>query len=186
MKIIETGFPDLVVVEPKVFKDDRGYFFESYSHKTFSENGIDTVFCQDNQAKSSVGVIRGLHYQLPPFAQTKLLRVVEGAILDVVVDLRKGSPTFGRYFSVELTAENFLQLFVPKGFAHGYSVLSDICIVQYKCDSYYAPHAEAGVNLFDPKLDIDWKIPHEKAIISPKDRIWPMLDVAVHDFEYEG
>lgn len=184
MKVIETGFPGLVVIEPKVFKDDRGYFFESYNHRTFSENSVTHLFIQDNQAKSSYGVIRGLHYQQEPHAQTKLLRVIEGAILDVVVDLRKGSPTYGRYYSIELTSENFLQLLVPKGFAHGYSVLSETCIVQYKCDDYYYPQSEAGINLFDPKLNIDWRIPQDKAVISPKDKIWPMFDLAVHDFRY--
>ncbi len=184
MKIIETGFPGLLVIEPRVFKDDRGYFYESYNQKRFSENGINHLFIQDNQAKSSYGVIRGLHYQMEPHAQTKLLRVVEGAILDAVVDLRKGSPTYGRYFGIELSAENFLQLLVPKGFAHGYGVLSETCIVQYKCDSYYNPQAEGGINIFDPNLNIDWKIPQEKAVISPKDKIWPMFDVAVHDFTF--
>jgi dTDP-4-dehydrorhamnose 3,5-epimerase len=184
MKVIETGFPGLVVIEPKVFKDDRGYFYESFSHKIFSDKGISHEFVQDNQAKSGYGVIRGLHYQMNPYAQTKLLRVIEGAILDVVVDLRKGSPTYGRYFSVELSAENFLQILVPKGFAHGYSVLSETCIVQYKCDEYYNPQSEGGINIFDPKLDIDWRIPQEKAVISPKDKIWPMFDLAVHDFRF--
>ena len=182
MQIIKTDFPNLLVIEPKVFKDDRGYFYESYNHREFSDNGINNLFIQDNQAKSSYGVIRGLHYQLAPYAQSKLLRVVEGAILDVVVDLRKGSPTYGRYFSIELTSDNFLQIFVPKGFAHGYSVLSETCIVQYKCDDYYNPQFEAGVNIFDPKLNIDWKVPTDKAIISNKDKVWPMFDLAIHDF----
>lgn len=184
MKVIKTDFPDLYIIEPKVYKDDRGYFYESYRHNALLDSGIDITFKQDNQAKSSYGVIRGLHYQLAPYAQTKLLRVVEGAILDVVVDLRKGSPTYRKYFSIELSSENFLQLLVPRGFAHGYSVLSDTCVVQYKCDQYYNPQAESGVNLFDPQLDIDWKIEPSKAILSAKDRIWPMLDLAVHDFKY--
>ena len=182
MNIIETGFQGLMVLEPKVFKDDRGYFYESYNAKTLDQHNINYKFIQDNQAKSSYGVIRGLHYQLPPYAQTKLIRVIEGIILDVVVDLRKDMPTFGKYFSIELTADNFMQLLIPKGFAHGYSVLSDTCIVQYKCDHYYYPQSEAGINMFDPKLSIDWKIPMEKSLISAKDKIWPMFDLAVYDF----
>ena len=182
MKITETGIRDLLIIEPKVFEDTRGYFFESYNSKTMAQSNINCNFVQDNQAQSLYGVIRGLHYQKEPFAQTKLIRVVEGAILDVAVDLRKNSATYGKTFSIELTSKNFRQLLIPKGFAHGYSVLSDICTVQYKCDNYYNPPSEAGINVFDPQLNIDWKIPKEKATISPKDRNWQMFDRSEHGF----
>lgn len=184
MKIRETGLPGLVVIEPRVFADDRGYFFESYNQRQFAEAGIDAVFVQDNQARSTRGVVRGLHYQLPPHAQSKLLRCSQGSIIDTVVDLRRGSPTYGRAYSINLTEDNFLQLFIPKGFAHGYSVLSETCIVQYKCDALYEPRSEAGINPFDARLDIDWGVEPQQAIVSPKDRIWPMFEVAVHDFRF--
>lgn len=182
MNITETGFEGLLVLEPKVFKDDRGYFYESYNEKELNQRNINYRFTQDNQAKSSYGVVRGLHYQLPPHAQTKLIRAVEGSILDVVVDLRKNSPTFGKYYSIKLTADNFKQLLIPKGFAHGYSVLSETCTVQYKCDNYYVPKSEAGINILDPKLCIDWKIEIEKAVISAKDKIWPIFELAIFEF----
>jgi len=176
MKITETGFEGLLIIEPKVFSDDRGYFFESYNSKILLENNINYSFVQDNQAKSSYGVIRGLHYQIAPYAQTKLIRVIEGEILDIVLDIRKDSATFGKTFGIKLTSQNFNQLLVPKGFAHGYSVLSEICIVQYKCDNFYHQKSEAGINIFDSGLNIDWKIPQERAIISQKDKIWPMFN----------
>lgn len=178
MNIINTPIEGLFIIEPKVFEDPRGYFYESYSAQKLKEYGIDTVFVQDNQSKSSYGVIRGLHYQLPPYAQTKLVRAVEGAIFDVAVDLRKGSPTFGEWFGVELSAENKKQLYVPKGFAHGFSVLSEITVVQYKCDDYYHPECEGGINYNDSSLNIDWKIPVDKALVSTKDNILPSIDNA--------
>ncbi|HON17781.1 MAG TPA: dTDP-4-dehydrorhamnose 3,5-epimerase [Salinivirgaceae bacterium] len=185
MNVRQTNFPGLLIIEPNVFKDHRGYFFESYSHRKFEENGISTRFVQDNQAKSVYGVVRGLHYQQPPHAQAKLVRVTEGTILDVVIDLRVGSPTFGRYFSIELSADNFLALYIPKGFAHGYSVLSPTAVVTYKANDFYAPQAEAGINIFDPKINIDWKIPHEKLIVSDRDKIWPMFDTAPKPFVFD-
>ncbi|MEX0635316.1 MAG: dTDP-4-dehydrorhamnose 3,5-epimerase [Ferruginibacter sp.] len=183
MPFIKTDFPGLMIFEPKVFEDSRGYFFESYNENTCKEQGIDIQFVQDNQAKSSYGVIRGLHYQLAPFSQTKFIRVLTGAILDAVVDLRKGSPTFGKSFSIELNAENNLQLLVPKGFAHGYSVISQTAEVFYKCDAFYHKASEAGVLFSDPALNIDWKIPTEKQIISEKDLFHPMFVNSVHNFE---
>jgi dTDP-4-dehydrorhamnose 3,5-epimerase len=169
MKVIETGFTDLLLIEPKTFGDSRGYFFESYNEKTFAENRITIKFIQDNQSMSSFGVIRGLHFQKAPFAQSKLVRVLSGRILDVVVDIRKGSPTYGKHFSVELSAQNKKQLLVPKGFAHGFSVLSETAEVLYKCDEFYHKESEAGLLYNDPDLKIDWKIPADKAIISEKD-----------------
>ncbi len=184
MPFIKTDFTDLLIFEPKVFTDSRGYFFESYNQQAFSNNGVDIVFVQDNQAKSSYGVVRGLHYQLAPFAQTKLIRVLSGNIIDAVVDMRKGSSTFGKTFTIELSADNQLQLLVPKGFAHGYSVISETAEVFYKCDAFYNKEAEGGVNLKDASLDIDWKIPEGKMIISDKDLIYPEFASAVNNFEY--
>ncbi|MGZ8539710.1 MAG: dTDP-4-dehydrorhamnose 3,5-epimerase, partial [Chitinophagaceae bacterium] len=159
MPFIPTKIPGLRVFEPKVFADSRGYFFESYNANIFRQEGIDIVFVQDNQSSSAYGVIRGLHYQLNPNAQTKLVRVLSGSILDVAVDMRKGSPTFGKSFTVELSAENKKQLFVPKGFAHGFSVLSEKAEVLYKCDGFYNKESEGGIRFDDPSLNIDWKIP---------------------------
>jgi len=178
MRLIETTIPDLFVIEPKVFEDPRGYFFESYNLKVLSDNGINQVFIQDNESKSCKNVLRGLHYQLAPFAQSKLIRVIEGKILDVAVDIRKGSPTYGKHFSLELTSKNRLQLFVPKGFAHGFSVLSESAIVVYKCDSFYNSEAERGILFNDPELNIDWKINLDNAIISAKDKVNPPLSIA--------
>ena len=178
MKVVSTDIEGVFVIEPRVFEDPRGYFFESYSATKLQESGINTVFVQDNQSKSSYGVIRGLHYQLPPHAQTKLVRAVAGTILDVAVDLRKDSPTFGKWVGVELSAENKKQLYIPHGFAHGFSVLSETAIVQYKCDEYYHPEAEGGVVYNDPTLNIDWKIPADQAIISEKDAVMPTLENA--------
>ena len=176
MKIKETYIPGLLVVEPQVFGDSRGYFFESFNAAKFAEQtGIDTQFVQDNESRSSYGVVRGLHMQLPPHAQAKLVRVVEGRVLDVAVDLRKDSPTFGKHFAIELTGENHLQVYIPKGFAHGFSVLSETAVFQYKCDGYYAPASEAAIAWNDPDLAIDWKLPIEAVVLSDKDRNHPSL-----------
>lgn len=184
MRLIETTIPDLYIVEPKVFEDSRGYFFENFSQRVFVENGIDISFVQDNESKSTKGVLRGLHYQLAPYAQTKLVRVISGSILDVVVDIRQGSPTFGKHFTLELSGENKLQLFIPKGFAHGFSVLSDEVIVNYKCDNFYQPEAERGILYNDPELNIDWKIDLEQAIVSAKDKVNPSFSKAEMNFIY--
>jgi dTDP-4-dehydrorhamnose 3,5-epimerase len=184
MKLIETGISGLVVLEPKVFKDDRGYFFESYNSQKLADLGITNIFVQDNQSKSSYGVLRGLHYQLNPHAQTKLVRVLDGSIFDVAVDIRKGSPTFGKHFGIELSSENNLQLYIPKGFAHGFSVLSNTAVVMYKCDSLYNPQSERGVRFDDPALGIDWRIPVKDAILSPKDIANPLLKDAEINFTF--
>jgi dTDP-4-dehydrorhamnose 3,5-epimerase len=176
MAFIKTTFPGLMIFEPVVYKDSRGYFFESYNKKTFSGDDIEILFIQDNQASSAFGVIRGLHYQADPYAQTKLIRVLSGTILDVAVDIRHGSPTCGKAFSIELSAENKKQLLIPKGFAHGYSVLSQTAEVFYKCDQYYHKESEGGIAYNDKALDIDWKIPKEKAIISEKDYSHPPFE----------
>lgn len=171
MTFIETGIPGLFVVEPKMFADDRGYFFESYNEGVFAAAGIACRFVQDNQSLSRYGVVRGLHCQRDGFAQAKLVRVLRGAILDVVVDIRAGSPAFGKHFSVELTGENNRQLFVPRGFLHGFSVLSETAVVHYKCDNAYNREAEAGVRYDDPVLAIDWRIPAADICVSDKDRL---------------
>lgn len=173
MNFIQTDIKDVIIVEPKIFSDSRGYFFETYVEKKYIENGIKVDFIQDNESKSSYGVIRGLHYQTPPFAQSKLVRVISGKVLDVAVDIRKSSPTFGKYVAVELSDENKRQLFIPVGFAHGFAVLSDEVIFAYKCDNYYNPSSERGIKFDDDFLSIDWKIPKEKMIISDKDRLLP-------------
>lgn len=170
MNIIKTFIDGVLILEPNLFKDTRGYFFEAFNQKEFEENVCRTIFVQDNESKSSYGVVRGLHFQKPPFAQSKLVRVVKGSVLDVAVDIRKGSPTFGQYVSVELTDENHRQLFIPRGFAHGFSVLSKEVIFQYKCDNYYAPQCEGAIAWDDPELGIDWKIPMNKMILSEKDK----------------
>ena len=170
MKIIKTDIPDLLIVEPEVFGDNRGYFFESFSQRKFEEaTGVKVDFVQDNESLSAYGVVRGLHFQKPPHEQAKLVRVVRGKVLDVALDLRPDSPTYGRYEAVELSGENHRQLFIPKGFAHGFSVLSDEAVFQYKCDDYYAPECEDGIAYDDPDLDINWHIPSEKMVISAKD-----------------
>ena len=169
MEAIKTDIEGVYIIEPKVFKDQRGYFFESYNKLSLESLGIDYTFVQDNQSKSSYGVIRGLHFQKPPHAQTKLLRVVEGKIIDVAVDIRKGSPTYGKHVAVELSAENFRQLLIPAGFAHGFSVLSETAIVQYKCTDYYHPETEGGIMFNDSDIDIDWGIPLDEAVVSDKD-----------------
>jgi len=175
MKVSETGIKDLLVLEPRVFKDPRGFFCESYHKERLEGFGVQNVFIQDNQSRSSFGVVRGLHYQKEPYAQAKLVRVTEGVIFDVAVDLRSGSPTYGEWFGLEITAENFLQLMIPAGFAHGFSVLSDHATLIYKCDQYYHPESETGIRFDDPDLRIDWKIDPDKVIVSEKDRILPYL-----------
>lgn len=170
MEIIKTNIEGVVIIEPRIFKDDRGYFFESYSERDFNEQVREVKFVQDNESKSSYGVLRGLHFQKPPYAQSKLVRVIKGAVLDVAVDIRKGSPTFGQHVAVELTAENHRQLFIPRGFAHGFSVLSDEVLFQYKCDNFYAPQSEGALAWDDPDLNIDWRIPADKVILSEKDK----------------
>lgn len=170
MKIETTPIDGLLVLEPAVFQDERGYFFESYQFKRYKEAGIKTDFIQDNESKSVRGVIRGLHYQLNPFSQAKLVHVIEGSVFDVAVDLRKNSSTFGKWFGLELNAENKKQFYIPRGFAHGFSVLSDTAIFSYKCDNYYNPGAEQGILYNDPFLNIDWRIPESEALISEKDR----------------
>jgi len=184
MPFTKTPFEGLYVFDPVVFRDSRGYFFESYSERTWELEGISIAFIQDNQAKSSYGVVRGLHYQLNPHAQTKLVRVLCGSILDVVVDIRKGSPTYGKHFAIELTAENFKQLLVPQGFAHGYAVLSETAEVLYKCDAFYDKAAEAGISYNDPFLNIDWMIPTDKQIISEKDKHQPLFSECITNFEF--
>lgn len=184
MPFTPTTLPGLILIEPVVFKDSRGYFFESYNQRLFEENNIDISFVQDNQSRSEYGVIRGLHYQRPPYAQSKLIRVLTGAILDTVLDLRTGSPTYGETFSIELSAENKKQLFIPKGFAHGFSVISPIAEVIYKCDIYYNTNSERGILYNDPQLQIDWKIDPARAIISEKDKLLPLFNTYAGDFSF--
>jgi dTDP-4-dehydrorhamnose 3,5-epimerase len=185
MPFIKTQFPGLLVFEPKVFEDNRGYFFESYNQKLFADEGVPINFVQDNQAKSSFGVIRGLHYQLEPHAQTKLLRVLGGEIIDAVVDVRRNSPTYGKSYTILISAENKKQLLVPKGFAHGYSVISETAEVFYKCDEFYHRESEGGIAWNDPSLQIDWQIPADKIIVSDKDRVYPLLENATHNFVFK-
>ena len=175
MNVIKTDIEGVVIIEPKIFEDSRGYFFESFSQREFDEKIAPIVFLQDNESKSSYGVMRGLHFQKPPFTQSKLVRCVKGSVLDVAVDIRKGSPTYGKHVAVELTEDNHRQLFIPKGFAHGFAVLSDTAIFQYKCDDFYHPEADGGISILDKSLEIDWKIPTDKAILSDKDTKHPML-----------
>lgn len=175
MNVIKTDIDGLVIIEPRVFGDSRGYFFESFSERDFKREVADVDFVQDNESKSSYGVVRGLHFQRPPYAQAKLVRVVKGKVLDVAVDLRKGSPTFGHHVAVELSEDNHRQMFIPRGFAHGFSVLSDEVIFQYKCDNFYAPQSEGAVAWDDPDLGIDWGIPADKVLLSDKDRKHPRL-----------
>ena len=175
MNVIKTDIEGLVVLEPRVFGDSRGYFFESFNARTFEEAVGNVNFVQDNESKSSYGVVRGLHFQKPPHAQAKLVRVVKGKVMDVAVDLRKDSPTFGKYVAVELSEDNHRQMFIPRGFAHGFSVLSDEVVFQYKCDNYYAPESEGAVAWDDPDLDIDWRVPADKVLLSEKDKKHPFL-----------
>ena len=185
MAFTTTDFPGLLVYEPAVYPDDRGYFFESYNENVFHKQGLHFTFIQDNQSHSIYGVTRGLHYQLNPHAQTKLIRVLQGKVLDSVVDIRKGSPTYGKSYSIELSAENKKQLLVPKGFAHGFSVLSDTADVLYKCDSFYHKASEAGIIYNDPALLIDWKVPGANILISSKDLELPPLSQCQNNFQFE-
>ena len=169
INVIKTDIEGVVIIEPKVFGDSRGYFFESWSQKDFDELVRPIKFVQDNESMSTYGVMRGLHFQRPPFTQSKLVRCVKGAVLDVAVDIRKGSPTYGKHIAVELTEDNHRQFFVPRGFAHGFAVLSETAVFQYKCDNFYAPQADGGVSILDDSLGIDWHIPTYKAILSDKD-----------------
>jgi len=184
MPLIPTPFKGLYVIEPQVFNDSRGFFFESYNKKNFKDIGIETEFVQDNQSKSVYGVIRGLHYQAQPFAQAKLVSVNIGSVLDVVVDIRVGSPTYGKSYSINLTAENKKQLFIPRGFAHGFSVLSETAVFFYKCDNYYSKPSERGLAYNDLQLNIDWQIPADKAIISDKDLVLPKFSDIAKDFVF--
>ena len=185
MDFITTGFPGLMVIKPDVFSDPRGYFFESFSEKKLSEGGIPERFVQDNQSKSVYGVIRGLHYQLEPYAQAKLVRVLSGKIRDIVVDIRTGSPTFGKIYSFELSCENKLQFFVPKGFAHGFSVLSETAVVLYKADNYYTPAAERGIYYKDGFLSIDWGIKDTEEIVAARDNAFPGFREAEMNFTFD-
>lgn len=175
MEVIKTAIKDVVVIKPHLFEDARGYFFESFSQREFVEKVRPVHFVQDNESKSGIGVVRGLHFQMPPYAQSKLVRVIEGSVLDVAVDIRKGSPTYGQSVSVELTGDNHLQFFIPRGFAHGFAVLSKKAVFQYKCDNFYAPQSEGALAWDDPDLAIDWHLPCDKVLLSEKDRAHPFL-----------
>jgi len=181
-----TEISGLLIFEPAVFEDERGYFFESYNEELFRRQGVDIRFIQDNQSFSRHGVIRGLHYQLDPHAQAKLVRVIRGAILDVAVDIRRNSPTFGKHVSVELSADNKLQFLLPPGFAHGFSVLSETAEVAYKCDSFYSKESEAGIRFDDPEINIHWRVPTDNAIVSSKDLDLPMLAGCRNTFQFKG
>jgi dTDP-4-dehydrorhamnose 3,5-epimerase len=183
MEILETALEGVLIIEPRVFKDARGYFFESFSQREFDEKVRPIRFVQDNESMSTYGVVRGLHYQRMPYTQSKLVRCVKGRVLDVAVDIRRGSPTFGQHVAVELSEENHRQLFIPRGFAHGFSVLSDVAVFQYKCDNFYHPEADAGIQLMDEALGIDWRIPIEQAILSEKDIHHAKLCDVVLDFD---
>ena len=176
MNVIKTDIEGVVIIEPRVFSDARGYFFESYNKEVFDREVGRVDFVQDNESCSTRGVMRGLHFQRPPYAQAKLVRCVRGAVVDVAVDLRKGSPTYGRHVAVELTEENHRQFFIPRGFAHGFAVLSDVAVFQYKCDNYYHPEADGGISIVDPSLGIDWRMAIGEAILSDKDRRHPRLE----------
>ena len=184
MEVIKTEIDGVVIIEPRIFKDDRGYFYESFSQREFEEKVCRTTFVQDNQSKSSYGVLRGLHFQKPPYSQSKLVRCIKGAVLDVAVDIRKGSPTFGKYVAVELTEDNHRQFFVPRGFAHGFAVLSEEAIFQYKCDNFYNKESEGSVAWNDPQLAIDWRIPADKVILSEKDKLSKNIADADYLFDY--
>lgn len=184
MEVIQTNIKGVVIIEPRLFKDDRGYFFESYSERDFNKQVSEVHFVQDNESRSSYGVMRGLHFQRPPFTQSKLVRCVKGAVLDVAVDIRKGSPTYGQHVAVELTEDNHRQFFIPRGFAHGFAVLSPEAIFQYKCDNFYHPEADGGISILDTSLGIDWRIPTEHAILSEKDTKHPLLKDFDSPFEF--
>lgn len=175
MNVIKTPIEGVFILEPRIFNDARGYFFESFSAREFEEKVCRTTFVQDNESFSTYGVVRGLHFQKPPFTQSKLVRVIQGAVLDVAVDIRPGSPTYGQHIAVELTGDNHRQFFIPRGFAHGFAVLSETVLFQYKCDQFYAPQSEGGIAWNDPTLNIDWKIPADQVILSEKDTQYPLL-----------
>jgi len=186
MNFTKTKIPDVILIEPKVFGDDRGYFLETFRSNLFAQEiGIKTTFVQDNESRSTYGVLRGLHYQLPPHAQSKLVRVIEGKVLDVAVDIRKGSPTFGQHVTAELSAENKLQMFIPRGFAHGFVVLSETALFAYKVDNYYSPECDRGIQFNDPRLKIDWKVDQEQLQLSEKDKIQPLLKETSDLFDYQ-
>lgn len=186
MEVVKTEIEDVLLIKPRVFGDARGYFFESFNAREFAEKtGIQVNFVQDNESMSHYGVLRGLHYQQPPYAQSKLVRVVKGCVLDVAVDIRKGSPTFGHYVAVELSADNHHQFYLPKGIAHGFSVLSDEVIFQYKCDEFYEPQSEGAIAWDDPDLNIDWKLPVDKILLSEKDRHHPCLHDITSPFNHK-
>lgn len=185
MEVIKTDIEGVVIIEPRVLKDARGYFFESFSQREFEENVRKINFVQDNESMSSYGVMRGLHFQRPPFAQSKLVRCVKGAVLDVAVDIRKGSSTYGQHVAVKLTEDNHRQFFIPRGFAHGFAVLSDVAVFQYKCDNYYAPQADGGISILDSELGIDWHIPLDNAILSEKDTLHPCLSNFDSPFSFD-
>ena len=185
MEVIQTAIDGVVIIEPKVFKDQRGYFFESFSQREFEAKVRKINFVQDNESMSCYGVMRGLHFQRPPYTQSKLVRCVKGKVLDVAVDIRKGSPTYGQHVAVELSEDNHLQFFVPRGFAHGFAVLSDTAVFQYKCDNFYAPQADGGISIKDESLGIDWKIPTDMAILSEKDTLHSCLKDFDSPFSYD-
>ena len=185
MEVIKTAIDGVVIIEPKVFKDQRGYFFESFSQREFEAKVRKINFVQDNESMSSYGVMRGLHFQRPPYTQSKLVRCVKGKVLDVAVDIRKGSPTYGQHVAVELSEDNHRQFFVPRGFAHGFAVLTDTAVFQYKCDNFYAPQADGGISIKDESLGIDWKIPTDMAILSEKDTLHSCLKDFDSTFSYD-
>ena len=184
MEVIKTDIEGVVIIEPRIFKDDRGYFYESFSQREFEEKVCRTTFVQDNQSKSSYGVLRGLHFQKPPYCQSKLVRCIKGTVLDVAVDIRKGSPTFGKYVAVELSEENHRQFFVPRGFAHGFAVLTPEAVFQYKCDNFYNKESEGSIAWNDPQLGIDWRIPADKVLLSEKDKLSKNIADADYLFDY--
>ena len=184
MEVIKTEIDGVVIIKPRIFEDKRGYFFESFSQKEFDEKVCPVRFVQDNESKSCYGVMRGLHFQRPPFSQSKLVRCVKGKVIDVAVDIRKGSPTYGKHVAVELTENNHLQFFIPQGFAHGFAVLSETAVFQYKCDNFYAPQADGGISILDSSLGIDWKIKEGDAILSEKDTHHPLLAEFDSPFEF--
>lgn len=184
MEVIKTAIEGLLIIKPRVFEDARGYFFESFSQREFDEKVAPIHFVQDNESTSSYGVMRGLHFQRPPYTQSKLVRCVKGAVLDVAVDIRKGSPTYGQHVAIELSEENRLQFFIPHGFAHGFSVITETAVFQYKCDNFYAPQADDGISILDQSLDIDWRIPVDRAILSEKDTKHQLLKDFISPFKY--
>ena len=184
MEVIKTSIEGVVIIEPRIFKDDRGYFFESFSQQEFEEKVGKVQFVQDNESMSSYGVMRGLHFQRPPYTQSKLVRCVKGGVLDIAVDIRKGSPTYGQHVAVELSEDNHRQFFIPQGFAHGFAVLSGTAVFQYKCDNFYHPEADGGISILDESLGLDWRIPTEKAILSEKDTKHPLLKEFETPFVY--